>query len=200
VNLRPASPPVPLLFALLVLVAASARFGAQTLAELSGDAQATLWGLGAMWTALAGCGSWLLIMLVVAYVNLARPLTVTSAVTPEPVQMAQEVERVIYHPSGNDHEGWFLDASPEQWRAVYELTRTRNNIPFNYIDGKGRAFPTKESLNSFRTQLVGAGLAYVDKSNTVTLNAAGRKMVARYGSPTPTMNDRKQAVRATHTR
>jgi hypothetical protein len=101
------------------------------------------------------------------------------------VMMATEVERVIYHPAGNEKVGWFLDASPEQWRAVYELTRTRNNIPFNYIDGKGRAFPTKESLNSFRTQLVGAGLAYVDKSNTVTLNAAGRKMVARYGSPTP---------------
>jgi hypothetical protein len=93
VNLRPSAPPVPLLFALLVLVAASARFGAQTLAELSGDAQAQLWGIGAMWTSLAGCGSWLLIMLVIAYVNLARPLPLPPrAVTPEPVMMASEVE------------------------------------------------------------------------------------------------------------
>jgi hypothetical protein len=192
VNLRPPSPPVPLLFALLVLVAVAAYYGAYTLAELSGEAQARLWGLGAMWTALAGCGSWLLIMLVVAYVNLARPLPLPPrAVTPEVVRMATEVERVIYHPAGNEKEGWFLDASPEQWRAVYHLTQTRQGIVFNVIDGEGKAFPDRADLDNFRQQMVRAGLAYA-LGNQVLLNVRGRQMVQRYGSPPPPMKSKKQ--------
>jgi hypothetical protein len=192
VNLRPASPPVPLLFALLVLVAASARFGAQALAELSGSGQATLWGLGAMWVTLAGCGSWMLIMLVIAYVNLARPLPVTPRQAVEPVvQMATETERSIYYPDDKKTEGWFLDASPEQWRAVYELTRTRDGIVFNVIDGEDRPFASHEALDSFRQQLVWAGLAYV-RGNQVLLNVRGRQMVARYGSPPPPSKGKKQ--------
>jgi hypothetical protein len=107
VNLRPVSPPVPLLFALLVLVAVASRFGAQALAELSGSGQAQLWGLGAMWTALAGCGSWLLLMLVIAYVQLARPLPLPPrALTPEPVTLASEVvtgfrPNMVFVPWGN---------------------------------------------------------------------------------------------------
>jgi hypothetical protein len=185
VNLRPSAPPVPLLFALLVLVAASARFGAQTLAELSGATQAQLWGVGAMWTALAGCGSWLLLMLVIAYVNLARPLPLPAAPVPaEPVTMATEVERVVYHPDDNEHEGWFLDASPQQWRAVYLLTQTRDGIVFNVIDGEGRAFASHADLDNFRQMLVRAGLAYA-RGDQVLLNVRGRQMVARYGSPAP---------------
>jgi hypothetical protein len=185
VNLRPPSPPVPLLFALLVLVAVAVRFGAETLAELSGDAQARLWGLGAMWTSLAGCGSWLLLMLVVAYVNLARPLPLPRAPLPvEPVQMATEVERSIYHPDDDPNKGWFLDASPEQWRAVYSLTRTRQGIVFNVIDGEGRPFPDHADLDNFRQQMVRAGLAYA-LGNQVLLNVRGRQMVERYGSPPP---------------
>jgi hypothetical protein len=184
VNLRP--PTRPELIVLLILSAVGFRFGLEHGALLFGRTDGALFG-NTMAGLTLGVGAFALMMGDLALMlRLARPVPLPPrAATPEPVMMATEVERVIYHPAGNEKVGWFLDASPEQWRAVYELTRTRNNIPFNYIDGKGRAFQTKESLNSFRTQLVGAGLAYVDKSNTVTLNAAGRKMVARYGSPTP---------------
>jgi hypothetical protein len=187
VNLRPSAPPVPLLFALLVLVAVAARFGAQTLAELSGDARAMLWGMGAMWVSLAGCGSWLLVMLVIAYVQLARPLPLPAAPLPaEVVQMATEVERVIYHPAGNDKVGWFLDASPEQWRAVYELTRNgKSNIVYNVIDGDKKPF-SHPQLSEFRNTLVRAGLAvHNPKTGTVALNAAGRVVVNQFGTPPP---------------
>jgi hypothetical protein len=192
VNLRPPSVSFGSLVFLWLAVSLSCRLGAPTWAEIAKLDNPQAWGIGGGLVTLFILGALLFIGLLMAYVNLARPVaTPPRAVTPEPVRMATEVERVIYHPAGNDQEGWFLDASPEQWRAVYNLIQTRNNIPFNYIDGKGRAFPTKESLNTFRTQLVGAGLAYVDKSNTVTLNAAGRQMVTRYGSPTPPGNGKK---------
>jgi hypothetical protein len=191
VNLRP--PSRPELIVLLILSAVGFRFGLEHGALLFGRTDGALFG-NTMAGLTLGVGAFALMMGDLALMlRLARPLAIPPrAVTPEPVMLASDVERVIYHPEGNDQEGWFLDASPEQWRAVYNLTRTRNNIPFNYIDGKGRAFPTKESLNNFRTQLVGAGLAYVDKSGTVALNAAGRAMVRKYSPPAPPKQNKKQ--------
>jgi hypothetical protein len=192
VNLRPPSVSVWSLFALLVLVAVAARFGAETLAELNGLANTRLWGLAALWTALAGCGSWLLLMLVIAYVQLARPLPLPPrAVTPEPVmQMVQEVQTYTYKPS--DNVGWYLNASPQQWQAVYALTRNgKSNIVYNVIDGDGKPF-SHPQLSEFRNTLVRAGLAvHNPKTGTVALNAAGRVVVMQFGAPPPPEKGRK---------
>jgi hypothetical protein len=190
VNLRP--PSRPELIVLLILSVVGFRFGLEHGALLFGRADGALSG-NTMAGLTLGVGAFALMMGDLALMlRLARPLPLPRApLTPEPVQMAQEVEREIYYPDDKKTEGWFLDASPEQWRAVYNLTRTRQGIVFNVIDGEGRPFPDHADLDHFRQQMVRAGLAYA-LGNQVLLNVRGRQMVARYGSPPPSSNGKKQ--------
>jgi hypothetical protein len=190
VNLRPPSRPERIV--LLILSAVGFRFGLEHGALLLGRTDGALFG-NTMAGLTLGVGAFALMMGDLALMlRLARPVQIPARmeVAAEPVQMATEVERVIVYPDGNEKEGWFLDASPEQWRAVYNLTRTRQGIVFNVIDGEGRAFPDRADLDNFRQQMVRAGLAYA-LGNQVLLNVRGRQMVARYGSPTPPGKSKK---------
>jgi hypothetical protein len=191
VNLRP--PSRPELIVLLILSAVGFRFGLEHGALLFGRADGALFG-NTMAGLTLGVGAFALMMGDLALMlRLARPLQIPPRMEldAQPVpQYTSEVERVIVHPDGNDKVGWFLDASPEQWRAVYKLIQTRQGIVFNVIDGEGRPFPEHADLDSFRQQMVRAGLAYA-LGNQVLLNVRGRQMVARYGSPTPPMKGKK---------
>jgi hypothetical protein len=201
VNLRPSAPPVPLLFALLVLVAASARFGAQALAELSGAGQATLWGLGAMWTSLAGCGSWLLIMLVVAYVNLARPLPLPArAAQPEPVQMAQEIvtgfrPNMVFVPWGHGLTKT-LHISGEQLDELQaRIGAAQLGLPVN-----GMQTFTSAGMKNFRREAVAQELAIWEgrNKNIAHLTEEGAAALLR-SSPALAVSARVRGnVRDTH--
>jgi hypothetical protein len=191
VNLRPSVPPFGWLIVLWLVLSLTCRLGAPTWAAQGGLDNPQAYGISGGLLAFFALGVALFMILGLAYVNAQRPLPTPRAPLPaEPVQMATEVERVIYYPADNDKVGWFLDASPEQWRAVYQLTRTRDGIVFNVIDGEGQPFANHGALDRFRAQLVGAGLAYV-RGDQVLLNVRGRQMVARYGSPTPPMKGKK---------
>jgi hypothetical protein len=181
------------LIVLWLVLAGVCRLGAPTLAELGGQDHPEAWGLGGMLVTLFVLGVALFFIFGMGYLYQSRPVMLERGepFQAQPVpQYTSEVERVIVHPDGNDQVGWFLDASPEQWRAVYNLTRTRQGIVFNVIDGEGRAFADHADLDNFRQQMVRAGLAYA-LGNQVLLNVRGRQMVARYGSPTPPMKGKK---------
>jgi hypothetical protein len=90
---------------------------------------------------------------------------------------------IVYHQ--DPATGWYLEADPEQWRAIYKLVQTgRDNLPYDALVGSGKPF-TRSAWEDLRERLVVAGLASRTKTGQVILNDQGRGMVRYWASPTP---------------
>jgi hypothetical protein len=166
VNLRPPSVSFGSLVFLWLAVSLSCRLGAPTWAEIAKLDNPQAWGIGGGLVTLFILGALLFIGLLMAYVNLARPVaTPPRAVTPEPVRMATEIvtgfrPNMVFVPWGHGLTKT-LHISGEQLEELQaRIGSEQLGLPVN-----GMQTFTSAGMKNFRREAVAQELAIWEGRN-----------------------------------